>query len=48
MGSWVFMCDLNSIFAQDRKKELQGNFKIANIKIKKDELFDNFISEFNF
>ena len=24
------------------------NFKIANIKITKDELFDNFISEFNF
>ena len=24
------------------------NFKIANIKIKKDELFDNFIFEFNF
>ena len=24
------------------------NFKIANIKITKDELFDNFIFEFNF
>ena len=24
------------------------NFKIANIKITKDELFDSFISEFNF
>ena len=24
------------------------NLKIANIKITKDELFDNFISEFNF
>ena len=24
------------------------NFKIANIKITKDELFDSYISEFNF
>ena len=30
------------------KRPIFWNFKIANIKITKDELFDNFIFEFNF
>ena len=30
------------------ERPLFRNFKIANIKIKKDELFDNFISNFFF
>ena len=30
------------------ERPILGNFKIANIKITKDELFDNFIFEFNF
>ena len=30
------------------ERSIFQNFKIANIKITKDELFDNFIFEFNF
>ena len=46
--NWIIIGAVQNLEWSNVERLIFRNFKITNIKIAKDELFDNFIFEFNF